>query len=195
MKYIYTRNDLDLISWERMDKFIDKIYSDVSNFLKENRLEIKYIVPIMRGGGIPAIKLSHMFQVIEILPVQLKTTENREDRDILMDLSYVKNKKLSQKECILLVEGNHVTGYSANKAVNLIQNQFGKDANIIYISITRDYSYRDSVSNVIYTTWSMSTNETKELSKEECEKLNINYGLVSIYPWENIEEELYELNK
>ncbi len=41
----------------------------------------------------------------------------------------------------------------------------------------------------------MSTNETKELSKEECEKLNINYGLVSIYPWENIEEELYELNK
>ncbi len=40
----------------------------------------------------------------------------------------------------------------------------------------------------------MTTNETKELSKEECEKRNINYWLVSVYPWENVEEELKELN-
>lgn len=40
----------------------------------------------------------------------------------------------------------------------------------------------------------MTTNETKKLSKEECNKLNINYNLVSIYPWENVTEELYELN-
>ena len=26
MKYIYTEKDLDLISWERIDGFIDKIY-------------------------------------------------------------------------------------------------------------------------------------------------------------------------
>ena len=30
----------------------------------------------------------------------------------------------------------------------------------------------------------------KELSKEECNKLNINYNLVSVYPWENVTEEL-----
>ena len=35
----------------------------------------------------------------------------------------------------------------------------------------------------------------KKLSKEECKKLDINYDLVSVYPWENIKEELYELNK
>ena len=29
MKYIYTKKDLDLISWERIDEFIEKIYSDV----------------------------------------------------------------------------------------------------------------------------------------------------------------------
>ena len=27
--YIYTKKDLDLISWERIDEFIEKIYSDV----------------------------------------------------------------------------------------------------------------------------------------------------------------------
>ena len=40
----------------------------------------------------------------------------------------------------------------------------------------------------------MTTNETKEVSKEECENLGINYNLVSVYPWENVEEELFELN-
>ena len=40
----------------------------------------------------------------------------------------------------------------------------------------------------------MTTNEMKELSEEECDKLNINYSLVSVYPWENVEEELNALN-
>lgn len=33
MKYIYTEKDLDLISWERIDGFIDKIYRDVNNYV------------------------------------------------------------------------------------------------------------------------------------------------------------------
>ena len=40
----------------------------------------------------------------------------------------------------------------------------------------------------------MTTNETRNLSKEECDNLGISYNLVSIYPWENVEEELRELN-
>lgn len=57
MKYVYTEKDLDLISWDRIDKFIDKIYKDVKH-----------------------------------------------DKD----------------ECILLVDGKHVTGTTANIAVNLL---------------------------------------------------------------------------
>ena len=34
----------------------------------------------------------------------------------------------------------------------------------------------------------------KELSKEECNKLNINYNLVSVYLWKSVIEELEELN-
>ncbi len=67
---MYTKKDLDLISWERIDKFIEQIYNDVNNYLKANTISIKYIAPIVRGGGIPAIKLSHMFNVIDMLPIQ-----------------------------------------------------------------------------------------------------------------------------
>ena len=34
----------------------------------------------------------------------------------------------------------------------------------------------------------------KQVGKEKCNELNINYNLVSVYPWKNIEEELDELN-
>ena len=194
MKYLYTQKDLDLISWERIDKFIDKIYLDVKDYLENNNLKIRYISPILRGGGVPAIKLSHMFNVIDMLPIQLKHNSETQKIDIKVGLDYIKNPKINDDECILLVEGNHVTGTTANIAANLLREKFGDNVKIIYVSLTRDYTSRNSVEKTIYTTWGMTTNETKEVSKESCEKLGINYHLVSVYPWENIEEELFELN-
>lgn len=69
-----------------------------------------------------------------------------------------------------------MTGENANIAPNMIKEKFGEDAKIIYVSLTRDYTYKDSVKNICFTIWVMTTNEMKELSKEECNKLNINYG-------------------
>lgn len=192
--YIYTKKDLDLISWERIDEFIEKIYSDVKNYIDDNNLKIRYISPILRGGGVPAIKLSHMFNVIDMLPIQLKHNSDTQQIDLKVGLDYLKNPKINENECILLVEGNHVTGTTSNIAVKLLREKFGNNVKIIYVSLTRDYTNRNSVKNVCYTTWGMTTNETKEISKEECKKLGINYHLVSVYPWENIEEELFELN-
>ena len=194
MKYIYTKKDLDLISWDRIDNFINKIYKDVSNYLIKNNLKIKYIVPIMRGGGIPAIIFSHLFNVIDMLPIQLKHNHETHNIDKKIELDYVEKVNIDSNECILLVEGNHVTGKTANIAVDLIRKKFGDNVKIIYVSLTRDYTYRNSVNNVCFTTWAMTTNETKKLSEDECKKLNINYNLVSVYPWENIEEELNALN-
>lgn len=194
MKYIYTEKDLDLISWKRIDEFVNKIYKDIYEFLSKNDLKIKYIIPIMRGGGIPAVIFSHLFNVIDMLPIQLKYNYETKKIDKKIDLEYVSNTQISDNECILLVEGNHVTGKTANMAVDLIRKKFGENVKIIYVSLTRDYTYRNSVNNVCYTTWAMTTNETKELSQDECKKLNINYSLVSVYPWENIKEELKALN-
>ena len=194
MNYKYTKKDLDLISWDRIDKFIDKIYNEVKNYLEENDLKIKYISPILRGGGVPAIMLSHMFNCIDMLPIQLKFNSSTRKVDLKIGLDYAKNVKLDKNECILLVEGNHSTGKTANIALNILKEKFGKDIKVIYVSITRDYSHKDSVKDVCYTTCGMYTNETKELSKVECSKLGIDYNLVSVYPWENISEELFELN-
>jgi len=194
MKYEYTEKDLDLISRERIDQFIEKIYQEVKQYLEEAHLSILYIAPIMRGGGVPAIKFSHLFDVVDMLPIQLKHNSETNAIDTKIGLDYVQNTDLQENECILLVEGNHVTGRTANIAANMLRQKFGETVKIIYVSLTRDATYENSVENVCFTTWAMTTNETKELSKEECEKRNINYWLVSVYPWENVEEELKELN-
>jgi len=148
----------------------------------------------MRGGGIPGIVFSHLFNVIDILPIQFKHNCKTNNIDKKLGLEYVNETEINDNECILLVEGNHVTGTTANIAVDLVRKKFGSNIKIIYVSLTRDYTYRNSVNNICYTTWAMTTNETKELSEMECKKLNINYSLVSVYPWENIKEELKELN-
>lgn len=194
MKYKYTEKDLDLISWERIDKFIDKIYSEVLNYITKNNLKIRYITPILRGGGVPAIKLSHMFNVIDMLPIQLKHNADTKNVDTKIGLDYLKDSSIKPDECILLVEGNQVTGKTTNIAVQMLRKKFGDNVKIINVSLTRDYTYRNSVKDVCFSTWGMSTNEMKEIPKEDCEKLNISYNLVSVYPWENIEEELYEMN-
>lgn len=134
MKYIYTEKDLDIISWDRIDKFIDKIYGSVKNYLEKNNLKIKYICPILRGGGIPAIKLSHMFNVENMLPIQLKHKDKKQDIEIKLGLDYVKDTKINENECILLVEGNHVTGSSSNIAVNILREKFGDNIKISYYS-------------------------------------------------------------
>ena len=128
----------------------------------------------------------------ESIKFELLMQDNKIDEKI--NLEYVKDTKIDENECILLVEGNHVTGKTANIAVDMIKQKFGENVKIIYVSLTRDYTYRNSVENIDYTTWAMTTNEMKELSEDECKKLDINYSLVSVYPWENIEEELKSLN-
>ena len=91
MKYIYTEKDLDLISWDRIDNFINKIYKEVNNYLIKANLKIKYIVPIMRGGGVPAIIFSHLFDVIDMLPIQLKYNYEIMNIDKKIRVDYVKN--------------------------------------------------------------------------------------------------------
>ena len=134
-----------------------------------------------------------MFDVIDMLPIQLKYDSIIKDVLVKVNLDYVKDNSINSNECILLVEANHVSGNTANIAANMIREKFG-DVKIIYVSLSRDYFYRDSVYDVEFSTTGMYTNETKNLSNEECQKLGINYDLVCVYPWENIKEELFELN-
>lgn len=192
MSYIYKYEDLKDISWNEVDDMVNILYKDIKNYIESNNLTIKYISPIARGGDIPAVMLSHMLNVVDMLPIQLKN--NNGNIDLKIGLDYVKDTSINDNECILLVDTNHITGRTANIAVDIILDKFGSNTKIIYVTLTRDYTHRFSVEKVMHTLWARLTNESMELSEEECITLNIPYKKISIYPWENKEEELSELN-
>ena len=194
MKYIYSKKDFRNISWNDIDKIIQKIVKEVRGVLSEKGLSIKYIVPILRGGGIPAIMLSHKLSIVDFLPVQLKYSHKLSKVEEKIDLDSIIKEPPKKNECILLVEGNHVTGKSANLAKDMIIKKFGKDTKIIYVSISKDYSCKDNVIDVVFSTCGIYTNETKSLNEKECEKLKIDYRLITLFPWESVESELEEAN-
>lgn len=194
VKYTYSEKDFMYVSWNDIEKIVQKITCEIQEFLSENNLSIKYIAPILRGGGIPAVILSHKLNVIDFLPIQLKCSHRLNKIEEKINLDCITKESVKKDECVLLVEGNHVTGKSANLAKDMIIKKFGKDTKVIYVSISKDYSYKNSVSDVVFSTCGIYTNETKSMNEEECNALEIDYRLITLFPWENVESELKEIN-
>jgi hypoxanthine phosphoribosyltransferase len=192
----YKKEDLVKISWDDFDKYALKIKNEVENYLNKKNIKIDVVVPIFRGGGILALKLAFEFKVIRILPYQYKYFHGEKD----FKLKKVYCPKFSQlttfkkkNPVILVVEGNHSTGRIANLVISDIKKQL-PNSKIIYVSLAKDYFYKDSVKNIDFTTCGYYTNENRKLSKEACKKIGINFENVYIFPWESYEEELAMLN-
>lgn len=190
----FIEEDFDIVSWDRLSNNIDLISKQLSEYIKFNNLEIKYIVPIMRSGLIPAVILSEKFNVKDMLPIQIKYNYQKCTLDKKIDFNNYNFLSLNDNECILLVEDKHVTGRTANLAVDMILEVL-PNAKIIYVTLSRDYYYKDCVKNLILTLSGFYTNESMNLTKEECDLLKIDSKkLITIFPWEDINEKMNQLN-
>ncbi|MFH1649863.1 MAG: phosphoribosyltransferase [Candidatus Woesearchaeota archaeon] len=192
----YKASDIVQLTWDDIQKYVEKIHADVQEYLEKNKLEIDVIVPILRGGAIPGTMLAFMFNNVRILPVQQKYFIH--DGKLVMKRMLTTNFSNlvdfnKTKPVILVVEGNHSTGEIAKTAVNKIRKQM-PDSTIIYVSLTRDYAFKDSV-RADFITQGVYTNENRKLSKEECKQLKIPFEKIRIFPWESKKEEFAGLNK
>ena len=183
----FTKRSFAKISWNEIDSITDKLAKSVNRFIKKSNLEIAYIAPIIRGGDIPAVLLSHKLGVLRFFPMQINK------QNFLFEPAGIKLPRLKPKQAILLVEGNQVSGGTSNMAVKKIHDIFGKSANVIYVCISTDYSTKDKVKNIVFNDYGILTNEMQTLSNTECKKLGVRSKL-TLYPWENIIEELKEAN-
>jgi len=193
---VYKKNDLVKILWNDFDKYALKIKDDVENYLDKNNLEIDVIAPIFRGGGFLALKLALEFKVVRILPFQYKYFhENAGTRlEKIYESKFSSLINFKKKDpVVLVVEGNHSTGKIAGLVISDIKKQL-PDSRIIYVSIAKDYFYKDSVKNIEFTTCGYYTNENRKLNAKECSRLGISQNEVYIFPWETYEEELAMLN-
>ena len=189
-------NDFYLMTWEEYQGIVENLLCSISKYKNENAISFDFIVPVLRGGGVLAISLSHRLNVVRIFPVQYKYVYENDDkstykpRELLFSLELLEDK---QKEYhILVTEGNHCTGQTSQICIDRIKTIL-PNAKIFYVSVGRDYSYTKKLNHTIHEWWGFFTNESETLTQAQCDNNSI-VNKFTVYPWENIEEELEEVN-
>lgn len=187
MSYLakYKKEDFKLISWGEYGKTLDTLYEKVNKYIKEKKVKIDAVVPILRGGAFPGTYLAFRLNLLRIFPVQYKYffENNKIKLKCILSLPKV---NLPKTPIFLLVEQNHCFGLTASTAAKDLKKQF-PNCRIIYAADHIDYSYQkvDEAEMIFY---GKLTNETRALNEKECKDKNI-FPLSYLFPWENIEEE------
>lgn len=189
-------SDFCQISWDDYQGIVDKLTSEISLYIKSKKITFDFIVPILRGGGVLSISLSHNLGISRIFPVQYKYIYQGNEKNsykpekYLFSLSLIED--FNKEYNILITEGNHCTGQTAQICINEIKKIL-PNSNVYYASIGRDYSFKKSLDGTEYEWCGLYTNESETLTQDQCDELSIK-NKFTIYPWENLQEELEEVN-
>lgn len=185
----YKKENYVNMGWDEYYQYeLKKLTDKVIGYITENKIVVDAVVPILRGGNIPATFLAYKLGVLRILPVQYKYffIKNKCELRKLMGISKDMFKK--HNPVFLLVEGNHCYGNQAKYAASDLKRTF-PECRIIYAASNMDYNYQNVVKDAEVAFFGNLTNCCKELSDEQCEKLGIEYKRELMFSWEGIEQE------
>ena len=93
----------------------------------------------------------------------------------------------------LLIKKTCCSWKRATSSIPTTKNITIPNAKIFYASVGRDYSYIKKLNHTIYEWYGCLTNESETLTQSECAEMSVISKFV-VYPWENVEEELEEVN-
>lgn len=189
MGKVYKKSDFSRISWDEYGEVLAGLHKKIAKFLKQNKLEIDAVIPIMRGGNIPGTYLAYKFNILAVLPIQYKFMYDMNGRKVkLFQISKLNTKK--EYKTILVVENNHCFGETAGRVLADVRKKFPK-SKILYAAVFSDYSHQKV--NADYIFYGELTNETGQLTDSEVRRKKIRSGL-TLFPWESLEEEITIMN-
>ena len=182
-------------NYKRMDynkflQYIDKICEHLRKYIKDNKIKIDYICPVLRSGAVPAIYISNKLNIVKFLPMQVKhiAYKNVENK-IQMIFNPFDSIQIDKKEPVfLVVEAMHSTGTSVEICMNEIKSRY-KNAKILYVCLTKEYGSRDFKDITEYEDVAFYYNGNNEFTKEKCKELNIEY-FYPLFLWEDLKTEL-----
>jgi hypothetical protein len=184
----YKKENYYVQTWDEYKNELDKLAAKIVNYVKKNNLKIDAIIPVLRGGNIPATFLAYTLDILSILPVQYKYFFIPGKCQLRRLLEIDQTAIIRDNPVFLLIEGNHCYGNQAKYAANDLKKIFPK-SRIIYGASNMDYKYQDVVTDAEVSFYGNLTNCCKELTDEECDKLGIQYKKELLFPWEKIDEE------
>ncbi len=171
-------------------RYIDKLCKNLKSYIKDNKVKIDYICPVLRSGAVPAVYISNKLNIVKFLPIQVKHISYKNgDNKIEMIFNPFNSIEINKKEPVfLVVEAMHSTGTSVELCMNEIKAHYPK-ARILYLCLTKEYGSRDFANIAEYEDVAYYYNGNNEFSKEKCDELNIEY-FYPLFPWEDLQNEL-----
>jgi len=184
----YKKENYQIMSWSEYAEELNKLTNKVIDYVTKNNLTVDVVVPILRGGNIPATYIAYALNVLTITPVQYKYFFVPGKCELRRLQSINKDSITKSNPTILLIEGNHCYGNQAKYAAHDLKEAY-PNSRIIYGASNMDYKYQDVVKDAEVSLYGNLTNCCKELTDQECEGLGIEYKKELIFPWEKIDEE------
>lgn len=184
------QNNYKPMSHEEFVQHIDKICCRLSKYIKDNEIKVDYICPILRSGAVPAVYIANKLNIVKFLPIQVKHVAYKNgDNKIELLFNPMNSVEIKKKEPVfLIVEALQSTGTSVEICINEIKNKYN-DAKILYVCLAKEYGSKNFKNITIYEDFEFYYNENNKFTKEECEKLNIEY-FNPVFPWEELEMQL-----
>lgn len=184
----YKKSNYHIQNWSECSKELNKLTDKVVKYVQANSVHVDAVVPILRGGNIPATCIAYALDVLTILPVQYKYFFVGKKCELKKMLGINREMIFRKDPTFILIEGNHCYGNQAKYAARDLKLIF-PDCRIIYGASNMDYKHQDVVKDAEVSFYGNLTNCCKELTDEECRNLNIEYKKELLFPWERINEE------
>ena len=177
------------LSNKAFELYIENLTKELKKFIKNNKIQIDYICPILRSGAVPAVYIANKLNIIKFAPIQIKHIKYKDGTNGYTKLFEPFNglKITKSNPVFLVVEGTCASGESSKICIDSLKKKY-RNCKIIYICIAKEYNSQTFEKNTIYENCAFYYNGTNNYSKAKCKELGISY-CIPLYPWEILEQE------
>lgn len=185
----YSEKDTNQMSWNEFDQLIDTLISKINAHFRDQKVNV--VAQLHRTGGIVGSVLAIKMGIIPLLPLQFKYFYNPTKivqitsvPDLLVDVPENMN--------VILAEGNTGTGSVAKEAAKAIKSKYPR-AKIYLATLCKVYGGFEKLDGIEEVFYGTLTDEKFQASDEEGKRLGIR-PKITIFPWENMKDELSDIN-
>ena len=125
---------IETISHSKFKKYASKLSKEIAKYIAENNLRIDYVVPVFRGGAVPAVYIANELNLIKFAPIQMKKIKQNGKYDRILLLNSLKDLDREKNLNLLVVDDTVGAGDTLHTIVDEIRETLPK-ATILFACI------------------------------------------------------------
>ena len=187
----FTKADTNKMSWDEFDELIQVMVSKVNKYFVEHGGKVDIVSQLHRTGGIVGSTMAIKMKTIPLLPVQFKYSYNPKRIDQIISVPEILI-DVPEEMNVLLCEGNTSSGSVAKRAAAVIKEKYPK-AKVYLATLVKVFGCPEKLDGIEHIFHGIMSDENFKATPEQITELNLRRG-ITIFPWENTEAELADVN-